>query len=208
MSRAVAMKQCIQDSGYRSAAATRKSKESGAAILEGSLILLPMLAMFLGIVDVSFAVFIQSTLTTATREGARFAITYGSTYNGNSCSTSQADCIAQVVQANAIGLPQALASTYITVNYYTANDLSNPVEICSAGTCTVKGVLPQTLSNGKVVTYANQPGNIVEVVVAGYPWNWLVPLKGYSAGTGITLGAASIDVLGGLAIGTTVPPAP
>jgi len=126
-----------------------------------------MLALFLGIVDVSFAVFIQSTLTNATREGARFAITYRPTYNGSTCA-SQASCIAQVVQDNAIGLPQGLASSYITVNYYTANDLTNPVEVCNAGTCALRGVLPQTLSNGKIVTYANQPGNIVEVVVAGY----------------------------------------
>jgi hypothetical protein len=49
---------------------------------------------------------------------------------------------------------------------------------------------------------------VVEVVVAGYPWNWLVPLHGYSAGTGITLGGASVDVLGGLAVGTTSPPTP
>jgi Flp pilus assembly protein TadG len=201
------MKQYVQDPGYRRATAARQSKESGSAILEASLILLPMLALFLGIVDMSFAVFIQSTLTNATREGSRFAIAYGSTYNGSAC-VSQANCIAQVVQANAIGLPQGLASSYITVNYYTANDLSNPVEVCSAGTCTVKGVLPQTLSNGKIVTYANQPGNIVEVVVAGYPWNWLIPLRGYSAGNGLSLGAASIDVLGGLAVGTSVPPAP
>lgn len=167
-----------------------------------------MLVIFLGIVDVSFAVFIQSTLTSATREGTRFAITYGSSYNGSSCASSQATCIAQVVQNNAIGLPKALTSAYVTVNYYTANDLTNPVEVCNAGTCTLKGVLPQTLSNGKIVTFANQPGNIVEVVVAGYPWNWLVPMNGYSVGTGISLGAASIDVLGGLAVGTTVPPAP
>jgi hypothetical protein len=167
-----------------------------------------MMAIFLGIVDVSLAVFIQSTLTSATREGARFAITYRPTYNGNSCASSQATCIAQVVQNNAIGLPQGLASSYITVNYYTANDLTNPVEACTSSGCTLKGTLPQTLSNGRIVTYANQPGNIVEVVVAGYPWNWLIPLNGYSAGTGITLGAASIDVLGALAVGTVVPPAP
>jgi hypothetical protein len=186
----------------------RHRGERGNAILEGALIFLPMLALFMGIVDVSLAVFIQSTLTSATREGARFAITYGSSYNGNSCSSSQAGCIVSVVQNYAIGLPQGLASSYITVNYYTANDLSNPVEVCNNGTCTLKGVLPQTLSNGRIVTYANQPGNIVEVVVTGYPWNWLVPLKGYSAGAGVSLGAAAMDVLGGLAVGTIVPPNP
>jgi hypothetical protein len=184
------------------------SRERGNAILEGALIFVPMLAIFLGIVDVSFAVFIQSTLTSATREGARFAVTYRSTYNGNSCASSQATCVAQVVKDNAIGLPQGLASTYITVNYYTANDLTNPVEVCDSTGCTQKGVLPQTLTNGKIITYPNQPGNIIEVVVKGYPWNWLIPLNGYSAGAGVTLGAASIDVLGALAVGTVVPPAP
>jgi Flp pilus assembly protein TadG len=192
----------------------RRARQRGNAILEGALIFLPMMAIFMGIVDVSLAVFIQSTLTTATREGTRFAVTYSSSYSGNSCSASQAACIVQVVQYNAVGLPAGLNTSYITVNYYTANDLTNPVEACNSGTCStsVCGVstctLPQTLTNGQVVTYVNQPGNVVEVVVAGYPWNWMVPLKGYSAGTGITLGARSVDVLGALAAGTTVPPNP
>jgi hypothetical protein len=82
------------------------------------------------------------------------------------------------------------------------------VEVCNNGRCTQKGVLPQTLANGVVVNFPNQPGNIVEVVVAGYPWNWLIPLNGFSAGQGLSLGAASMDVLGGLAPGVTQPPAP
>jgi len=48
----------------------------------------------------------------------------------------------------------------------------------------------------------------VQVVIAGYPWNWLVPMNGFSAGTGVPLGAISVDVLGGLPVGTTVPPNP
>jgi len=175
----------------------------------------------MGTIDVSFAVFIQSTLTTAAREGTRFAITYGSTYNGTSCATSQASCTSLVVQSNAVGLPAGLGSSYITVNYYTANNLTTPVMSCNSGICTTNNVcgaggtsactngsLSVTLSNGKVVNYVNQPGNIVEVVVAGYPWNWLVPIRGYSAGSGVTLGAASMDVLGALAVGTVSPPNP
>jgi hypothetical protein len=133
---------------------------------------------------------------------------------GSSCAASQAACDVLAVQYNAVGLPLALKTSYITVNYYTANDLTNPVERCNSGTCSTAGCtvstcqLPQTLTNGTVVNYANQPGNVVEVVVAGYPWNWLVPLHGYSAGTGITLGASSVDVLGGLALGSTTPPSP
>jgi Flp pilus assembly protein TadG len=183
-------------------------------MLEAALIFLPMMAMFLGIVDVSLAVYIQSTLTSASREGTRFAITYQSSYNGTSCASSQATCIESVVQNYAVGVPGGLASSYITVNYYTANDLSHPVEACNSGSCSTAVctvstcVLPQTLSNGTVVNYANQPGNVVQVVVADYPWNWLMPLPGFTAGKSVTLGANSLDVLGALAVGTSVPPTP
>jgi Flp pilus assembly protein TadG len=194
--------------------AGRRVRQRGNAILEGALIFLPMMAFFLGIVDVSLAIFIQSTITTAAREGTRFAITYQPSYNGTSCASSQASCIESVVQFNAVGLPSGLGLSYITVNYYTANDLSHPVEACNSGVCSTSVctvstcTLPQTLSNGTVVSYANQPGNIVQVVIAGYPWNWLAPMPGFSAGSGVTLGAQSVDVLGGLAPGTTVPPSP
>jgi len=193
--------------------ARRRARQSGNAILEGALIFLPMLAFFLGIIDVSLAIFIQSTLTTATREGTRFAITYSPSYNGTSCVASESTCINSVLQYNAVGLPNGLNTSYVTVNYYTANDLANPVMACNAGTCTTSVCtvstcqLPQVLNSGAgpTITYANQPGNIVEVVVAGYPWNWLVPMPGFSAGRGITLSARSVDVLGGLPVGTTAP---
>lgn len=191
----------------------RSRRQSGNAMLETALVFLPMMAMFLGVVDVSLAVFIQSTLTSATREGTRFAVTYQSTYNGTPC-TSQATCIEQVVQSYAMGIPGGLNSSYITVNYYTANDLTNPVEACNSGSCSTAVctvstcTLPQTLSNGTVVSYANQPGNVVEVVVASYPWNWLMPLPNFTAGKSINLSAASMDVLGALAVGTVVPPTP
>jgi Flp pilus assembly protein TadG len=185
-------------------------------MLESGLILLPMLAFFLGIVDVSMAIYIQSTLSAATRAGSRYAMTYDT-----SCTGSQAACTAQVVQNNAVGLPSGLASSYITVNYYTTNNLTTPVMSCSNGTCTTNSVcgpsnnsactngsMNVTLSNGLIVNYVNQPGNPVQVVITGYPWNWLVPMPGFSAGTGITLRAASIDILGGLAVGTTDPPTP
>jgi Flp pilus assembly protein TadG len=183
-------------------------------MVEGALIMLPMLAIFLGIVDVCWGVFAQTTLTNATREGARFAVTYTSSYNGTSCSTSQATCIASAVQYYIIGLPNGLASSYITVNYYTANDLTNPAESCSAGTCTVNpnnastAKLPQTLSSGIVVNYANQSGNIVEVVVNNYPWNWLIPLPNAWPSKGINLSARAVDVLGALPAGTNTPPNP
>src|ERR1700722_15739585 len=76
--------------------AGRRARQRGNAILEGALIFLPMLAFFLGIIDVSLAIFIQSTLTTAAREGTRFAITYSPSYNGTSCVASESTCINSV----------------------------------------------------------------------------------------------------------------
>jgi Flp pilus assembly protein TadG len=191
----------------------RFARQRGNTILESALIFLPLMAFCFGIVDVSLAIFIQSTLTSAAREGTRLAITFPSSYNGSLCA-SQSTCIAQAVQYNAVGLPSGLASSYITVNYYTANDLGHPVEACiaascSTAVCTVSDCqLPQTLSNSLVVRYANQPGNIVQVVVSGYPWNWLAPMPGFYAGKGVMLGASSLDVLGALAPGVAAPPNP
>ncbi|MGD1094260.1 MAG: TadE/TadG family type IV pilus assembly protein [Bryobacteraceae bacterium] len=188
-----------------------RAGERGNAMVETALIFIPMLAMFFGVVDVSMVVFLQNTLMNATREGTRFAITFSPTYNGTSCATSQATCITSAVQTNAFGFLAGTKSNLITVNYYTANNLTTPIESCNAGTCTQNGTLPQTLSNGTVVNYVNQPGNIVEVVVANYPWNWIFPVSatGFAlTSNSINLGASSMNVLGGLAVGTTVPPSP
>lgn len=184
--------------------------ERGNTMLETALVFIPMLAMFFGIVDVSMVVFLQSTLMNASREGTRVAITFPSTYNGTDCTSSQATCVTSAVQTNAFGFLTG-KTNLVTVNYYTANNLSTPVETCNGGTCTLNGTLPQTLSNGTVVNYANQPGNIVEVVVANYPWFWIFPVsaKGFAlTSRSINLTASSVNVLGGLAVGTTIPPSP
>ncbi len=185
-----------------------------------------MMAMFFGVIDVCFAVSIQSLLSQAVRAGSRWAITYQSTYDGATC-TSQAACIAQVVVDNAVGF-LGTNSQYITVNYYIPPNLTTPVETCTAGTCTPSSTvtLPYTYSvttgsstTSVTITYPNQPGNIVEVSVPAYPLLWMVPINGFSAGTqvtnssghtglGLSLSAYADDVLGGLAQGTVIPPSP
>ena len=194
-------------------------------MLESALCLLPMFAMFFGIIDVCYAVSIQSLLSQAVRAGSRWAVTYQSTYNSTTCS-SQATCIAQVVVDNAVGFLSA-NSSYIVVNYYVPPNLSTPVMSCSAGTCTASTVvtLPYTYSvttgtstTTVTISYANQPGNIVEVDIPAYPLLWMVPIKGYTAGSqvtnssgqtglGLSLSADAMDVLGNLPQGLT-PPSP
>jgi hypothetical protein len=186
-----------------------------------------MMAMFFGIIDVCYAVAIQSLFSQAVRAGSRFAITFSGTYDGNTC-TSQAVCIAQVVQDNCVGFLAGTKINDVVVKYYISNNLSTPVMTCNAGTCTATGTptLPYTYTvatttgtTSVTISYANQPGNIVEVTIPSFPLLWMVPIAGFSAGSqvtdssghtglGLTLGAAATDVLGGLQVGTEIPPAP
>ena len=209
------------------AVSARRRKQRGHQILESAVCFLPMMAMFFGIIDVCFAVSIQSLFSQAVRAGSRWAITYQSKYDGVTCA-SQAVCIAQVVQDNSVGFLSGSPSSYITVNYYISNNLDTPVMTCTAGTCTAAAspVLPYTYTvattsgtTSVTISYANQPGNIVEVSIPGYPLLWMVPIKGFSAGgtvtnssgrtgKGLTINAFADDVLGGLAQGTTIPPTP
>jgi Flp pilus assembly protein TadG len=212
----------------------RRRKQRGNTILDSALCFLPMMAMFFGIIDVCYAVSIQSLFSQAVRAGSRFAITYSGTYNSSVCgsgspaSGSQAACIAQVVQDNAVGFLAGTKVNNVVVNYYISNNLTTPVMTCSAGTCTATGTpaLPYTYTvatttgtTSVTINYANQPGNIVEVTIPSYPLLWMVPITGFSAGSqvtdlsgnkglGLTLSASAADVLGGLQQGTSIPPSP
>lgn len=189
------------------ATARRARRERGNTIVEIALCFLAMSALMFGILDFSMVVFLQSAFQHAVREGARFGITFQSSYGSTSCSASQAYCMKKAVQDNAFGFLSGSAADYISVKYYTPNDLVNPVMVCE-GSCVQTGVLPQTTATGKKINHANEPGNIVEVSVTNFPWNWMVPLPGFMPGSGLHLGANSSDVLGGLVPGTISPPNP
>jgi|HubBroStandDraft_6_1064221.scaffolds.fasta_scaffold536358_1 Flp pilus assembly protein TadG len=204
----------------------RRRKQRGNTILDSALCFLPMMAMFFGIIDVCYAVSIQSLFSQAVRAGSRFAITYSANYGGAPCA-SQSACIAQVVQDNAVGFLAGTKANNVVVNYYISNNLTTPVMTCNAGTCTPGlPVLPYTYTvvtttgtTSMTITYPNQPGNIVEVTIPSFPLLWMVPITGFSAGKqvtdssgnkglGLTLTASAADVLGGLQQGTSIPPAP
>jgi hypothetical protein len=233
------------------AVSTRRRKQRGNTILESAMCFLPMMAMFFGVVDVCFALSIQSLFSQAVRAGSRWAVTYSGTYSSSQCGAigtsgtagpgSQAACIAQVVQDNAVGFLAGTKSNYVVVNYYLPNNLSTPIETCTGGTCTLAAspTLPYTYTATTVsgnttgttsvtINYPNQPGNIVEVCIPAYPLIWMVPLTGYGGfgttgysagstvtdtyagktGLGLSLSAYADDVLGGLTVGTSIPPTP
>jgi Flp pilus assembly protein TadG len=197
------------------AVSTRRRKQRGNTILESAMVFLPMMAMFFGVIDVCFAVSIQSLFSQAVRAGSRWAITYTTTYNGNTCA-SQATCIASVVQDNAVGFLAGTKSNYVVVNYYISNNLNTPIMTCSAGTCTAAAspTLPYTYTAN---TASGNSTGTTSVTITGYGG---FGTTGYSAGStqtdtysgktglGLSLSAYASDVLGGLTVGTTIPPSP
>ena len=180
--------------------AKSRRKRSGHVILEMALGFMPFCALIFGTADFAMVLFINSTFQNAVREGVRFGITYGLTFNGTTY-TSQTAAIQAVVEANSSGWLTASANsgpTYIKVNYYTPDNLSTPA---------TAGQLPKTV-NGVSITNLNQSGNVLEVKIQGYSWNWMVPLPNYIPGTGLTINTSALDVMQGLPVGTSTPPNP
>ena len=186
----------------------KKLRQKGNDTIEMALGFLPLMALMLGIMDFSFSIFMQSSFQNATREAVRFGITYGLVYNGTSY-TSQTAAMTAVAQNNAFGflnstltLPDGTTgASKIQVNYYFPDNLSTPATTSQ---------LPYTTTTtpSYIVTNLNQTGNVLEVRVNAYPWNWMVPLPNFMPGRGITVSASSLDVLEGLPVGTFTYPSP
>ena len=131
-------------------------------MVELALVLLPLLAIIFAIIDFSLAVFLKSTFRHAAREGARYAVT-----GRTSAGMGQDASIRGVVQKNAMGfLNGTSGAAKIYIRYY------NP------------GTLVETQSNAG--------GNIVEVSIEGYTWNWIAPVM-RSATPPMTVLARSSD---------------
>ena len=191
----------------RRAPALRSRSQRGNNTLEMALGFLPLMALMFGILDFSFSIFMQSSFQNATREAVRFGITYSLVYDGTTY-TSQTAAMTGVTQNNAFGflkstttLPDgSTGASKIQVNYYFPDNLSAPA---------TQSQLPYTTTTtpSYVITNLNQTGNVLEVRVNSYPWNWMVPLPNFMPGKGLNLSASSLDVLEGLPVGTFTYPA-
>jgi Flp pilus assembly protein TadG len=172
------------------AAAHRRSRR-GNTLVELALVLTPMFALLLSIVEVSLPIFKKSTFVAAVREGCRYGITYQTTYNGTSYG-SQTAAIQAVVLANSMGF---LTNTSdIQVSYFLS---TSPYTNVTAGG---SGVVP------------NNDGNILQVSIAGYTHNWIDPINWFYSGRSfsVTQGslaivALSADRLETLPVGSTRP---
>jgi len=169
----------------------RRNNQRGNSIVEFALIMTPMFALLLSIVELSMPIFKKSTFTAAVREGCRYGITYQTTYNGTPYGT-QSDAIKAVVQNNSMGfLAGATGLSLIHVKYYLS-------------------VSPFTEVTG--TSTANRDGNVLEVSVQGSAHNWIAPVAWFYGattfqvtGSPLTLAAVSADRLETLPPGATRP---
>jgi Flp pilus assembly protein TadG len=146
---------------------SRRKNQKGSALLEGALIILPLLALGFALLDYPLAIFIQNTLRNAVREGVRYAITQQTGGSGQDAA------ISSVVQANSMGFLNtadlSAGNATITITYYDKTTLA---------------VTTGTGSNGQ--------GNVC-VVTAAVTRAWMAPLW-RSAGL-LTFTASSSDVM-------------
>jgi Flp pilus assembly protein TadG len=187
--------------------ALKKRRRRGHVAAEMALGFLPLFALFIGILDFSFSIFVQSSFQNATRDAVRYGITYNLTFNGTSYSTLTATMEA-VAQYNSFGFLSSTltlsdgtaANTKMQVNYYFPDNLSTPA---------LASQLPYTTTTSPpyIVTALDQTGNVVEMRVNAYPWNWMVPLPNLMPGKSITISASSLDVLEALPVGVYTYPA-
>lgn len=156
----------------------RRRRQRGNTLLELSLVLLPVFALMMALVDFSLAIFLRSTFTHAAREGARFGITYR-TVNGLSHSES----IKRVVQEQAMGfLNGQRGLDTIQIKWYLG----------------VSPFTEVTAGSGR-----NADGNIVEVSIRNYQWSWLAPV--WRPGNPLRMTVTSADRLEKLRLGMARP---
>jgi Flp pilus assembly protein TadG len=110
--------------------------EKGSQIVEFGLIIVPLLAFILLIVDIAWVLFAQSTLQHAVSEGVRYAVT-----SQTMAGMGQDASIDTVIVNNAFGFVTASTVSNIAINYFnpstltatTSNAGGNVVQIVISG---------------------------------------------------------------------------
>jgi Flp pilus assembly protein TadG len=150
-----------------------RGTQAGNAVLEGALVLLPLMALGFALLDYPLAIFIQNTLRGAVREGVRYAITQQTGGSGQDASIKQA------IETNSMGFltdaDLTSGASSILISYYAPDPNT--------------GVL--TLVNG---AGSNAQGNIC-VIAATINRKFMVPVW-RSTGL-IPFSASSSDMMEG-----------
>ena len=97
---------------------SHRERQSGNAMIESAMILLPLMALIFAFIDHGVAIFLQNTFQHAVREGVRYAVTY-QVMPGMGQDAS----IKSVVRQNAMGFLNR-CDDCIKVRYYRSDTLA------------------------------------------------------------------------------------
>jgi len=140
----------------------RTKQQRGSQTIEGGLVCLILFSLILLVLDLSLAIFIKSTLTSAARDGVRFAVT-GQLLPGDAYLN---DSVTKVVQNSAIGfLNGSNNACLVAVTYYDPS--------------------------GNVTT-SPMPGDVVQVSILGYAYTPLGALFKSGSPVPITTEASDV----------------
>jgi len=160
--------------------------EKGSALIEFTLVGIPLLLIFISLIEICIAMWSYHTLAYAVREGARYASTKGQgcTYTGNSCSVTVANVVQQIASTGVGLIPGQLN---VTLTSSAGSVTCNPVSDCYSNSATWP---PST---------ANTPGSSISVS-GYYPVQtglvlMFFPSTGVSKLNSVTLPATSQQVI-------------
>jgi Flp pilus assembly protein TadG len=142
-----------------------RGSEQGSVLIEFGLVVLLLLLLMFGIIDFARALYAYHFVANAAREGTRYSIVRGSSFQGTSCGSSAAECdatssdVQSYVQGLATGIGISASSLVVNTTWLgtgpSGSDEAN-------GGC--------DMSNGN----SNNPGCLVQVQVQ-YPFNFILP---------------------------------
>jgi Flp pilus assembly protein TadG len=128
----------------------KRRRQKGQAALETVLVILPLFAVLLGILDFSVAIFVMDTMEYAAREGVRYAVLQNAGATGH-----QDDAIRLAVKNNSLGFLTSTSDSLIHIDYYSLNPATNTWTSAGSG------------------SGSNAGGNLVKVSVQGFSWLWM-----------------------------------
>jgi Flp pilus assembly protein TadG len=166
----------------------KRSRRSGQAALETVLVILPLFAVLMAILDFSVAIFVMDTFEYAVRMGVRTAVVQNAGTTGH-----QDDAIRQAVRDNSLGFLADKTKTpdsQLPINYYKLDTTTNTWVSAGAG------------------ANSNAGGNLIKVGVSGFSWLWMVSgawgcadalhrtgANACASYSGLNINAASADVM-------------
>ncbi|MFL6352683.1 MAG: TadE/TadG family type IV pilus assembly protein [Bryobacteraceae bacterium] len=164
---------------------TRRN-EKGNALIEFTLVGIPLVLIFISLIEICIAMWSYHTLAYAVREGARYASTKGQgcTYTGNTCSVTVGAVAQQIATAGTALVP---AQLNVTLTSPAGSVDCNPISSCYSNTA----IWPP--SSG------NLPGSVISVS-GSYPVQtglvmMFFPGTGASQLNSVTLPASSQQII-------------